>query len=53
MINPRSIGFVCLLILGAALLQGCSTMAKLPLIKELPFVSRAEEESAPATPASG
>ncbi len=53
MINPRSIGFVCFLILGAALLQGCATMAKIPLIKELPFVSRAEEESAPATPGLG
>ena len=52
MIKSRPAGLVCLLILGMALLQGCSTMANIPLIKELPFVSKAEEESAPATPSS-
>lgn len=53
MIKSRPAGLVCLLILGMALLQGCSTMANIPLIKELPFVSKAEEESAPATPSLG
>jgi hypothetical protein len=51
--KSRPAGLVCLLILGMVFLQGCSTMSNIPLIKELPFVSKAEEESAPVTPGLG
>jgi len=34
-----------MLILGIILLQGCSYMAKIPGIKELPFVTKPEDES--------
>jgi len=34
-------------------MQGCSTMAKIPLIRDLPLVPRAEEETGPVTPALG
>lgn len=33
----------CILILGFALLQGCSTLQSIPVIRDLPYVSKAEE----------
>lgn len=37
----------CVLILGMLLLQGCSYMAKVPGLKELPFVTKPEDELQP------
>jgi hypothetical protein len=41
-------GIIGALILGMLLLQGCSYMAKVPVVKNLPFVSKPEEEPQPA-----
>lgn len=34
-------------------MQGCSTLAKIPVIRDLPFVSKAEEDAQPALPSLG
>jgi len=52
-IKPKPAGLICVLMLGMMLMQGCSTMAKIPLIRELPFVSKAEEETGPVAPGLG
>ncbi len=41
----RLSGIVAVLILGLMVLQGCSYMAKVPGVKDLPFVSKPEDES--------
>ncbi len=38
---------LCILILGVLLLQGCSYMAKIPVLRDLPYVAKPEEESQP------
>jgi len=38
-------GIIVVLILGTLLLQGCSYMAKVPVIKDLPYVTKPDEES--------
>lgn len=51
MIKSRTAWLVRLLILGLALMQGCATMANIPVVRDLPFVPKAEEngQSAPAS----
>ncbi|OPY93360.1 MAG: hypothetical protein A4E73_00198 [Syntrophaceae bacterium PtaU1.Bin231] len=51
MIKPRPIGLVFIGVLGVLLMQGCSTLAKIPVVRDLPFVAQAEEE-APGPPPS-
>jgi len=51
--KPKPAGLACVLVLVMMLMQGCSTMAKIPLIRDLPLVPRAEEETGPVTPALG
>lgn len=36
---------ISILILGMVLVQGCSSIAKLPVVRELPFVSKTEDEA--------
>jgi len=43
----------CILILGVALLQACTTLANIPVIRDLPYVSKAEEDAQPAIPSLG
>jgi len=43
----------CILILGVALLQACSTLQSIPVIRDLPYVSKAEEDTQPAIPGLG
>jgi hypothetical protein len=50
-IKPRPIGLVFIGVLGVLLMQGCSTLAKIPVVRDLPFVAQAEEE-APGPPPS-
>jgi hypothetical protein len=38
-------GIIVVLIFGSLLLQGCSYMAKVPVIKDLPYVTKPDEES--------
>jgi hypothetical protein len=40
-------GIISTLILGMLLLQGCSYMAKVPVVRDLPFVTKPEEEPQP------
>lgn len=51
MIKPKPVRIVLVWILAVILLQGCSTMAKIPIIKELPFVAPSEDAT-PAVPPS-
>jgi hypothetical protein len=43
-ISRKMTGVIGGLILGMLLLQGCSYMAKVPVIKDLPYVQKSEEE---------
>ncbi|HNQ01554.1 MAG TPA: DUF799 family lipoprotein [Syntrophales bacterium] len=52
MIESRTVRQSCILILGVALLQGCSMLQSIPVIRDLPYVSKAEEER-PAIPSLG
>ncbi|HET6490077.1 MAG TPA: GNA1162 family protein [Syntrophales bacterium] len=45
MIRREVTGIIVVLILGTLLLQGCSYMAKVPVIKDLPYVTKPDEES--------
>lgn len=51
MIKPKPVRIVLVWILAVILLQGCSTMANIPIIKELPFVAPSEDVT-PAVPPS-
>jgi len=42
----------CILILGVALLQACSTLANIPVIRDLPYVTK-EEDAQPPIPSLG
>lgn len=53
MIKPRPARLVCVLICGFALMQGCSTMANIPVLRDLPFVEKAEEAAPPVQPSLG
>lgn len=53
MIKPRPVRLVIVLILGVVLMQGCAAMAKIPVVRDLPFVSKAEEETQAAPPSLG
>ena len=52
MIESRTVRLCCILILGVALLHGCSTLQSIPVIRDLPYVSKAEEAQ-PAVPSLG
>jgi len=43
----RLSGIIAVLILGLMVFQGCSYMAKVPVVKDLPFVSKPEDEPQP------
>jgi hypothetical protein len=45
--RPRLAGFIGLMILGMALIPGCSYMANIPVLRELPFVHKTEDEPQP------
>ncbi len=45
--KQRMTGIVSVLILGLILLQGCSYMAKVPYLRDLPYVSKPEDELQP------
>jgi hypothetical protein len=47
-IDARRAWIIGILILGLVLMQGCSYMAKTPVLRDLPFVSVPEEEPQPA-----
>ena len=53
MIRRKITGILGTLILGMLLLQGCSYMAKVPVVKDLPFVTKPEEEQQPAEKSLG
>jgi hypothetical protein len=46
-IRRQIAGIIGALILGMLLLQGCSYMAKVPVVKDLPFVPKPEDEPQP------
>jgi hypothetical protein len=52
-IRRKITGILGTLILGMLLLQGCSYMAKVPVVKDLPFVTKPEEEPQPAEKSLG
>jgi hypothetical protein len=43
----RLSGIIAVLILGLMVFQGCSYMAKIPVLKELPYVQKTEDELQP------
>ena len=45
MISREVTGIIGVLVFGILLLQGCSYMAKVPVIKDLPYVTKPDEES--------
>lgn len=47
MIRRKLTGIIGTLILGMLFLQGCSYMAKVPVVKDLPFVTKPEDEPQP------
>lgn len=53
MIKPRPIGLVFVWVLGVILMQGCSTLANIPILRDLPFVAPAEEEAQGPPPSLG
>jgi hypothetical protein len=46
-IRRKLTGIIGTLILGMLFLQGCSYMAKVPVVKDLPFVTKPEDEPQP------